>query len=119
MPTSADDLEQADDTHDPLSFEEYSASAKLRLSRLRDTANHTPTNRTRIGKGNVSQVPSFETTNHATAALSRHEYPQTAAADQFHNDATDTEEELVERPRKKQRTFLLEKPIWMQPGLSR
>jgi hypothetical protein len=125
IPTSADDVddsmahgEQSDDTCDPLSFEEYSASAERRRSRLSGIAKHAPTYRTNIGKSHVSHVPSFEKTNRATTAVSRLDWPQTAAADQSHDNAAETEDERVERPRKKPRTTLLEIPIWTQPGLS-
>lgn len=125
MPSSADDLddldaqgEHFDDAHDPLSFEEYSASAKRRRSRFRSTANHVPTLRTSMTKGYVSDVPPFEKTNQATATPSR-SGPQTAAAGQSHGDVTETEEDPMERPRKKPRGVLLEMPIWTQPGLSR
>ena len=125
MPSSADDLddslahgEQTDDSHDPLSFEEYSACAKHRRSRLRGTTNPTPTHQAGLAKANASHAPSFEKTNHATTAVSRPQLPQTTAADQSHNNATETEDGLVERPRKKSRT-VLEIPIWTQPGLAR
>jgi hypothetical protein len=125
MPTSADDLddsivqEQTGDTHDPLSLEEYSLSVKCRRSRLRDTADHTPTHGRSTTKDNVSHAPSFENTDHAATMLSRLEWPQTAAADQSHDNAAETEEDLVKRPRKKPRTVLFEIPIWTQPELSR
>ena len=124
IPTSADDLddsiaqEEIDDIHDPLSLEEYSASAKRQRSRLRNTANHTPTHGTSTAKENISHTPSFENTNHATTTLPGLELLQTTGTDQSHDNATETEDDLVERPRKKPHRVLVEMPIWTQPGLS-
>jgi hypothetical protein len=118
-PTSAEDsnatpqAEDSDDGFDPLSIDEYSASAKRKHRRRHpSTVAQQPTKRRRQASNGL---PVFtQTPNESPEALDR----QLPLPTQAVETTPDFDEELNSRPRKKRRTEpLLEIPIWTRPDM--